>query len=299
MSEAVDSSPAGLPRFNRSGQRAARQLINSYSTSFSLATRLLGPRTRADITNLYAVVRIADEIVDGTAAAAGLSREDIAAELDAYESRVLAAPSKPFHTDPVLHAFAGTARRCGFREEHLRAFFASMRRDLHQTSYRTAGELEEYVYGSAEVIGLLCLDVFVADHPVPPADKARLEHGARRLGAAFQKINFLRDLHHDTHDLGRTYFPQLASGHFNAAAKDELVADIRADLSAARHAIDQLPLSARIGVAAATELFTALNNDLADLSAAEVRTRRVRVSNPRKLALVARAAVTSLRTTLT
>ena len=291
-----DAFDAYLDRYDRACAKAAQEIILAYSTSFSLATRALAKPIRIDICNLYAMVRIADEIVDGTAAAADINHEDISAELDAYERAVLAAPGKRFHTDPVLHAYAATARRCGFDPDHVAAFFSSMRRDLNQASYDQGG-FDDYVYGSAEVIGLLCLSVFLADHPVTDEDRARLTAGARSLGAAFQKVNFLRDLAEDTDVLGRTYFPGLEGRELTEERKVELVADIRQDLADARAVIPLLPMSARIGVLAATELFRELTDRIDALPAAELSERRVSVPGPAKAVLLARAAAAAPRLT--
>ena len=171
-----------LTRYDQAASRAAAQVMGRYSTSFSLATRLLRGRVRADIRHLYAVVRIADELVDGAAAQA---HTDPAAALDAYEKTILAAPQQRLHTDLVVHAYALTARRCGFPREYLAAFFHSMRADLKQREYSSA-ELQDYIYGSAEVIGLLCLQIFLAEESVSPADRTAMERGARALGSAFQ-----------------------------------------------------------------------------------------------------------------
>ena len=130
------------------------------------------------------------------------------------------------HTDPIVHAYAITARRCGFQREHLVAFFSSMRADLTQREY-SPSELQDYIYGSAEAIGLLCLQIFLAEENVSPADRAAMERGARALGSAFQKINFLRDLREDSSTLGRTYFQQAPSGRIDEATKSALIAEIR------------------------------------------------------------------------
>ena len=275
-----------LSRYDRMCDHAAAQVIARYSTSFSLSTRLLAPAVRRDIRNLYAVARIADEIVDGTAQAA--EGTDPAAALDAYEAQILAAPAQRFHTDPVVHAYANTARRCEFDPEHLRAFFASMRRDLTQTTF-TADEVDAYVYGSAEVIGLLCLRAFLADVPVPHAHFPQLEAGARALGSAFQKVNFLRDFGEDSAALGRRYYD------LSDAKKDELVAEIYAELDIARQAIPLLPRSARVGVQAAEALF----RELADIAAAtptvDLAATRVSVPNITKLRITARALTRGAR----
>lgn len=283
-----------LNRYDQMAVNASHQVILHYSTSFSLATRLLGKRVRTDIRNLYAMVRIADETVDGTAQAAGFSVADTAAALDDYERAVLAAPQHRFHSDPVLHAYALSARRCRFNPEHVRAFFSSMRRDLTQATH-DAGSFQEYVYGSAEVIGLLCLSAFLADHPVPEEEHVRLESGARSLGAAFQKINFLRDLAEDSETLGRSYFPGLEKHTVTEERKAELIADIRTDLDAARAVMVLLPTTARTGVLAATELFRELTDRIEKLPAAELTRRRVSVPRRTKIAVLARTVTTAPR----
>ena len=274
-----------LTRYDQAASRAAAQVMGQYSTSFTLATRLLRGRVCEDIRHLYAVVRIADELVDGTAHQASI---DAAAALDAYEAAILAAPEKRLHTDPVVHSYAITARRCGFQREHLVAFFDSMRADLSQREY-SAAELAEYIYGSAEVIGLLCVQVFLAEETVSAADRATMDRGARHLGAAFQKINFLRDLGEDSSVLGRAYFPQAAGGELSEAAKSSLIADIRHDLAAAEESINLLPLSARFGVRAAADIFAELTNRLAATPAAELKTTRISVPNRTKAWVAARA----------
>ncbi|WP_291314886.1 phytoene/squalene synthase family protein [Corynebacterium sp. UBA2622] len=277
--------PDYLARYDAMCDAAAAQVIARYSTSFALATRFLGRGLRRDILNLYAVVRIADEIVDGAASQAGGNPGPL---LDAYEAAVLAAPGARFHTDPVLHAYAGSARRCGFDPAHIRAFFASMRRDLTQNDYDEAG-FTSYVYGSAEVIGLLCLSAFLAGEEVPATRRADMEAGARALGSAFQKINFLRDYAEDRGELGRTYFPQLRGLPLDDATKADLVSDIRSELDRARRTIPLLPASARGAVAAAEALFRELTDRIEATPAATLATTRISVPNHRKLALTARA----------
>ena len=282
------------PRYNRMTRKASSTVIGTYSTSFSLATRLLGARERQDVRNLYAMVRIADEIVDGTAEEAGCTPAQVRELLDHYEELVLRAPAMPFHPDPVLHAYAGTVRRCGIEEEHVRAFFRSMRRDLTESTY-DHDALDEYVYGSAEVIGLMCLSIFLADHPATDADRATMTSGARSLGAAFQKINFLRDLAEDTGELGRTYFDELDGHALTERIKADLLDDIDADLADARTAIPLLPGAARAGVLAAADLFAELSGRLLATPAELVATTRIRVPGPKKAAIAGRAAVAAAR----
>ena len=266
-----------MTTYDRMARRAAAGVIGTYSSSFSLAVGLLPRRVRADVRNLYAVVRIADEIVDGAAARAGA---DPVALLDDYERAVL--DPRPLHTDPVLHAWAGTARRCRIDPAHMRAFFRSMRADA--TGERC--DIGEYIHGSAEVVGLMCLDIFAG----PSSPEVR--EAARRLGAAFQKANFVRDVGEDVHGLGRAYVAALAGeGEFTDAVKDRLLDDVEADLAAARPGIAALPRDVRPAVAAAEAIYADLVRRLRATPAADVLRRRVRVPGPRKALLAARAVV--------
>ena len=268
-----------LSRFDAMADKAAAQVIAQYSTSFSLAVRTLPKPERTHIRNLYAVVRIADEIVDGTTAQANECPETA---LELYEEQVLHAPHHRFHTDPVLHAWARTFRECRLNEDHVRAFFASMRADLTQTTF-TREELDTYIYGSAEVIGLMCLDIFLRGRDTP--HRRELEDGARALGSAFQKVNFLRDLGEDSRALGRAYF----NAPLDDALKSTLTSQIADELDRAHTAIPLLPPAARGGVAAAGALFRELNARIAATPAAELRTTRISVPNHIKLALTAKA----------
>ena len=290
----MSAEPSPARRFTRTADAAADDVIDAYSTSFGWATRLLGRRHRAHVRSIYALVRVADEIVDGTAAEAGCTDEQVRELLDEYEKQVLLAPTMPFMHDPVLHAYAGTVRRCGIEDEHVRAFFRSMRRDLTETTY-DHDALDEYVYGSAEVIGLMCLSIFLAGREVTDADRATMTAGARSLGAAFQKINFLRDLAEDTGELGRTYFDELDGRTLTEPVKKSLLDDIDADVADARVAIPLLPGAARAGVLAATNLFAELSERLRATPAERIAETRIRVPGPMKAALVGRAAVTALR----
>lgn len=231
------------------------------------------------------MVRIADEIVDGAAAEGGTA--DVAATLAAYEQQVRSAPAQRFHTDPVLHAYAITARRCGFADELIADFFASMRQDLEQHTH-SVDSLDEYIYGSAEVIGLLCLAAFYADEreQLPATDYAELEAGARALGAAFQKVNFLRDFAEDKAQLGRSYFPGTEAS-MSPAKKAQIVAEIREDFARAWEVIPRLPKSARLGVAAVTNLYAELTDLIDHASVSELSSERIRVSPGRKAKIIA------------
>ena len=278
----MSREPTGLALYDRTARDAAAAVIAAYSTSFGLACRLLGPRVRPHVRNLYALVRIADEVVDGPAAAAGLSAEAELEVLDALENEVYAAVGRGFSANLVVHAFASTARECGIGQDLIRPFFSSMRTDLTRTDHDAASH-DAYVYGSAEVVGLMCLQVFVnagARHPAAPAPG--LVDGARRLGAAFQDVNFLRDHDHDATGLGRDYL----SLDGTPASRSAVLDRIDGDLDAAARTIPALPADCRRAVTLAHDLFAELS---ARLRRESDPGRRVRVPDPVKAAIAARA----------
>ena len=288
-----------LDRFTRAAEVAANDVIESYSTSFGLATRLLGPRHRQHVRNIYAMVRVADEIVDGVAAEAGLDRAGQEAALTAYEDGAHDAMRIGYSSDLVLHAFARTARASGIGEELTRPFFDSMRADLGSPD-AAAGDLvydaaahERYVYGSAEVVGLMCLQVFLRENSPGDEELAVLRRGACRLGAAFQNVNFLRDLADDTDRLGRSYLGD--TGRLTDADRDAWVQTVREQLADASAAIPLLPHDARAAVRSALSLFSALTDKVARTPVEQLYRTRVRVSDPAKAALAARAVLTTWR----
>ncbi|MFF3602042.1 phytoene/squalene synthase family protein, partial [Kitasatospora indigofera] len=240
--------------------------------------------------NIYALVRVADEIVDGAAAAAGLSVLQQAECLDAMEAETLRALRCGYSSDLIIHAFARSARRAAIGPELLSPFFASMRRDLDPSPF-TAEQLREYIYGSAEVIGLMCLRIFLVDEYLNDNERRRLEHGARKLGAAFQKINFLRDIAADFDALGRQYFPGVDPLAITEEQKAEIIADIRSDLATANAVIPRLPSGCRRAIRAAAALFGELTALIDDTPAAMLAAQRVRVPAPRKLRILATALV--------
>jgi phytoene/squalene synthetase len=275
---------ASAALYDRTAARASRTVLAGYSTSFGLGTRLLGPRARRDIEAVYALVRIADEVVDTRGGA------DAGALLDELEAQTARALETGWSTNLVVHAFARTARRTGIGSAEIDPFFASMRADLTVQVHDRASYLL-YVYGSAEVVGLMCLQVFLnADRrpgePVRRPDADTVD-GARALGAAFQKINFLRDLGADSGELGRCYFPGVAPTGPTDAQLAEILDEIADDLARARAALPRLPRRARTAVAATLALYDRLLADLAATPPEEVLSRRVRVSTPRKLAVLA------------
>ncbi|PPF89738.1 phytoene synthase [Subtercola sp. Z020] len=275
--------------YDRVAEETAGIVIHRYSTSFGLASRLLAPSVRRHVDNIYALVRLADEVVDGVATSAGLEGPAIERMLDTLERETLDAIDIGYSTNLVVHAFALTARRVGFGEELVAPFYASMRADLTATEH-TPKSFEEYVYGSAEVVGLMCLCAFLEGHVISDARREQLVDGARHLGAAFQKINFLRDLSADFAGLGRSYFPGVNVQTFGEGAKREILDDIDNDLRIARASLPLLPTTSRRAVALAQGLFGELTSRLRQTPAAVLAETRIRVPNPVKLRIAASAA---------
>lgn len=279
-----------LALYDEVAQQAADALIARYSTSFGLATRLLPAEQRAHIRAVYALVRLADEVVDGASVAAGAGRS-ARALLDDLETQTESALTSGYSTNVLVHAFAGTARLVGFGTELTAPFFAAMRMDLDVTEHDEVS-LRRYVYGSAEVIGLMCLRVFLLSEPAGrrQARYEELAPGARGLGAAFQKVNFLRDLAEDHETLGRRYL-DVDPENLTEEAKGAVLADIAADLHVAAVALPRLPAPSRRAVGVAYALFAELAARLEATPASEVLRTRVRVPGPVKARLAARAVL--------
>ncbi|MDO4135695.1 phytoene desaturase family protein [Clavibacter michiganensis] len=286
---AAPEAPTGLEKYDRVAQDTASVVIRRYSTSFGLASRLLGADVRQHIENVYALVRIADEIVDGAAAGAGVDPAHVEDLLDALEQETEDAMLRGYSTNLVVHAFAITARRAGFGAELTAPFFASMRMDLRRMEH-TPASFTEYVYGSAEVVGLMCLRAFLVGHATTRPERIRFEEGAKRLGAAFQKVNFLRDLAADHGALGRSYFPGVDVATFSEADKERILDDIDHDLRMSGAVIPDLPASSRRAVALAQGLFAELTVRLRDTPASELVRTRVRVPDPVKARIALAAA---------
>ncbi|UZN02577.1 phytoene/squalene synthase family protein [Cellulomonas sp. S1-8] len=278
-------------RYDVTAARASRAVLRAYSTSFGIGTRLLPPRSRADIEAVYALVRLADEVVDT------YRGPDAAQELDELEAQTARALVTGYSTNIVVHAFARAARRTGIGHAEVDPFFASMRADLSVREHDRAS-YDTYVFGSAEVVGLMCLKVFLSadrrpgDPPVEPPDQAVA--GARALGAAFQKVNFLRDLGADHGDLGRSYLPGVDADRLTDADVRTVLDEVRGDLATARAALPLLPPRARVAVEATAALYDRLLADLATTPAAELARRRVRVPGPVKAAVVGRVVASAL-----
>ncbi len=284
-----DLDRVSLEKYSRAAIASSREVIRSYSTSFGLATNLLAQPIRSHVQNIYALVRVADEIVDGAAAGAlGSNKFAAAGELNKLEQETYKAMNLGFSTNLVVHAFARTAIETGISRKIVEPFYYSMRLDLQQTKHDKKS-FDKYVYGSAEVIGLMCLQAFIQGKSYSQAELETLRKGAQALGAAFQKVNFLRDLAQDFEQLGRSYFPNLNVKNFDEAKKLELVEDIKNDLRLSAKTIPLLPKTSSKAVVAAQLLFTALNNKIERTPASEIIKARIRVSDFAKALILFKA----------
>lgn len=274
----------GLALYTRVAGDSAGVVIRGYSTSFSAASKLLPAPVRRRVGAVYAMVRLADEIVDGASADAGLPPEQARRLLDAMEAETAAAIACGYSTNLVIHAFATVARTVGFGTELTAPFFAAMRADLTVTRH-DADSLRAYIHGSAEVVGLMCLAVFLHGYDVPAGARQIMADGARRLGAAFQLVNFLRDVGVDEDQLGRHYLTD-GDGPLGEAVKHAVLDEVEENLRIAVATIPLLPSGSRAAVAAAAGIFAELSRRLRSTPAKAVRSGRVSVPAPVKLWLV-------------
>jgi 15-cis-phytoene synthase len=279
------AEPSSLERYLEAAERSSAEVIDTYSTSFGWASKLLGAKEQQPVRNIYALVRVADEIVDGAAAEAN---DNPAKLLDELEAETYRALESGFSTNLVVHAFAHTARKVGIKRDIIEPFFHSMRMDLTEREHDQKG-FDTYVYGSAEVVGLMCLKVFMVGREYSKEERVTLIAGARALGAAFQKVNFLRDLAADFKKLGRSYFPGVNVESFDAQTQLRLIEDIENDLYVSAKTLPLLPAGSRKAVAAAQMFFEALNERIRNTPAEVLIETRISVPNSQKLVILAKA----------
>lgn len=263
--------------------KCSKLVTKSYSTSFSLAVKMLAPSIREDIYNIYGFVRFADEIVDSFH---GYQKEQL---IQDFETDYYKALESGISLNPILNAFQITVKKNNISDDLVQAFLKSMKMDLVKSEYNTKAEYDDYIYGSADVVGLMCLKVFVqGDQEKYDA----LKDEAMRLGSAFQKVNFLRDLKDDNLVLNRNYFPGVDLRSFDDEAKKAIIAEIDEDFKAAREGIKKLPLEAKFGVFTAYVYYKKLLNKLERTPSHKIGTSRIRVSNYSKAGLLAQSFVT-------
>ncbi|WP_298328592.1 phytoene/squalene synthase family protein [uncultured Dokdonia sp.] len=268
--------------FDTVSRSCAKVVTQSYSTSFASATKMLAPSIRQDIYNIYGFVRFADEIVDS------FHDYDKALLFERFDQDLKNALEDKISLNPILNAFQETVHKFAIEQEHIDAFMKSMRLDLTKSDYLTDAEYREYIYGSADVVGLMCLTVFVQ------GDKEQyesLKESAMSLGSAFQKVNFLRDLKADFEGLSRTYFPDTNLHELDEASKQSIIADIEEDFAKGLAGINRLPIEAKFGVYTAFRYYKKLLTKLKKVPSAEIKNTRVRVPDYVKASLLARSYV--------
>ena len=260
----------------------SRHVTNAYSTSFSSAVRMLAPSIRQDIYNIYGFVRFADEIVDT------FHEYDKVSLFESFEKELDQALSQKISLNPILNSFQHTVSKYEIPRELIDAFMHSMKLDLTKKKYTTAEEYHQYIYGSADVVGLMCLKVFVNGDSKKYDE---LKHSAMRLGSAFQKVNFLRDLKADFEQLDRTYFPNTDLTRLSEEDKQIIINEIEADFNAGFEGIQKLPIEAKFGVYTAYVYYRKLLKKLKQTPSAEIKTTRIRVPDYEKIGLLAKCYV--------
>jgi len=258
------------------------KVTKAYSTSFSSAVKMLAPSIRQDIYNIYGFVRFADEIVD--------SFHDYNKEVlfEKFENELEDAIQNKISLNPILNSFQHTVNKHNISQDLIHAFMKSMKLDLVKQEYKTTEEYHEYIYGSADVVGLMCLMVFVN------GDEKKYEElkaSAMKLGSAFQKVNFLRDLKADFEGLNRTYFPNTDLNKLTETSKKEIIEDIEADFKMAYEGILRLPIEAKFGVYTAYRYYKRLLKRLKTTPSTEIKNTRIRVPDYEKAELLARCYV--------
>lgn len=269
--------------FDKVSYQCSKIVTESYSTSFALATRMLAPSIRADIYNIYGFVRFADEIVDT------FHEYDKKVLFDRFEADLNKALEDKISLNPILNSFQHTYHRYGISYTLVEAFLKSMRMDLHKNIYRTEEEYRNYIYGSADVVGLMCLRVFVKGDE---QQYASLRESAMALGSAFQKVNFLRDLKADYEDLNRSYFPNTNLMELDEASKSRIINEIQGDFKLGYSGIVQLPTEAKFGVYTAYKYYRTLLRKLQKTPPLEIKSARIRVPDYQKFGVLARSYVT-------
>jgi 15-cis-phytoene synthase len=267
--------------FHELSEYCSKAATEKYSTSFSSAIRLLHADLRTPIYNIYGFVRFADEIVDTFHA---YNKEELLIE---FKRETYAAIDRGISLNPILHSFQRTVREFNISHDLIEAFFSSMEMDLSKTVYNSNG-YREYIYGSAEVVGLMCLYVFCE------GDKnmyTKLKPSAQSLGAAFQKVNFLRDVKADYQQLNRSYFPEVDFTNFTPNMKKQIEDDITQDFINAYEGILALPVKARFGVYVAYKYYLSLFKKIKKTTPATILEQRIRIPNYGKAFIVAKAGL--------
>lgn len=267
--------------YDRFCNNCSKTITNLYSTSFSIGIYLLNKKIRQDIYAIYGFVRLADEIVDT------FHDKDKVKLLNEFKKQTYQAISDGFSLNPILHSFQATVNKYKINQDLIEAFFKSMEMDIYMNEYNDK-ELKQYIYGSAEVVGLMCLAVFTNGHKKLYEE---LKDYAIKLGSAFQKVNFLRDLRYDNIVLNRRYFNGLDLKNISQSQMQMIIDDIKHELDFSLKGIKRLPSSAKLGVFVAYLYYKSLLNKIKKTPIEVFKTKRIRISNLKKLAIALMAIV--------
>ncbi len=268
--------------FDTVSNDCSKIVTKSYSTSFSLATKMLSKSIRQDIYNIYGFVRFADEIVDSFH---DYKKEEL---FNYFVVDLERALEDKISMNPILNSFQNTFHKYSIDKSLVNSFLKSMRMDLYKKEYLTEVEFKEYIYGSADVVGLMCLKVFVNGDKTKYSE---LKNSAMALGSAFQKVNFLRDLKADHDSLNRTYFPNTDLNRLDEGSKQAIIDDIERDFEEGMKGIRMLPIEAKFGVFMAYRYYRQLLKRLKKTPALEIKNSRIRVPNYKKIYILTRSYV--------
>ena len=268
--------------FDKISEECSKNVTKSYSTSFSLATKMLSSNIRQDIYNIYGFVRFADEIVDTFHS---YNKKEL---FKRFVDDLNHSLKQKISLNPILNSFQKTVHKYNIDRDLINSFLKSMEQDLKKKKYESLQEYNEYIYGSADVVGLMCLKVFVSGRN---DDYKKLKPYAMSLGSAFQKVNFLRDIKDDYKKLNRVYFPGVDYGTFNDDVKNNIMIDIEKDFAKALKGIYMLPNNSKFGVYAAYKYYKRLLRKLERASYLQIKSERVRVPNYQKVDVLARSYV--------
>ncbi|MBT8282623.1 MAG: phytoene/squalene synthase family protein [Muriicola sp.] len=268
--------------FDQVSYECSKTVTQSYSTSFALATKMLAPSIRKDIYNIYGFVRFADEIVDSFH---DYDKEEL---FNSFEKELEDSLKNKISLNPILNAFQHSFHQYAIPRHLVDSFMKSMRMDLDKKVYSTQDEFKEYIYGSADVVGLMCLRVFVNGDD---QQYEELKDSAMALGSAFQKVNFLRDLKADYEVLERSYFPNTNLLQLDEASKTLIVEEIKEDFRKGYEGIVKLPNDAKFGVYTAYKYYYQLLRKLQRTPSLEIKNARIRVPNYQKFGLLATSYV--------
>ncbi len=269
-----------MQKYKSTTYEISELVTKEYSTSFYTASNLFDKEIKNHIFNIYGFVRFADEIVDT------FHDYDKEKLLLKFEDDYYHAFESGISLNPILHSFQDTVKKYNISNEHVQAFLNSMKTDLNKTTFDNQQEINEYIYGSADVVGFMCLKVFCnGDETLYNETKP----SAIKLGSAFQKVNFLRDLKNDIESLGRQYFPELVGKEFDENIKSKIIADIENDFNIALQGLKKLPNNSRLAVYTAYLYYTELLRKIKKTKAQKIMNQRIRVTNFKKLLLLIKA----------